>query len=113
MLKPNRVSIVLAAAALIIVPTLLTAPASAQTKVYVVGDRDPNFDRDGRSYPEKSETLEIGIIIGTATVETILEKSETLETGIIGTVTADPTLEKSETQEIGTIGTVTTNPITE
>ncbi|MBD2506117.1 hypothetical protein H6G91_02330 [Nostoc muscorum FACHB-395] len=51
MLKPNRVSIVLAAAALIIVPTLLTAPASAQTKVYVVGDRDQNWDRDGRSYP--------------------------------------------------------------
>lgn len=51
MLKPNRVSIVLAAAALIIVPTLLTASASAQTKVYVVGDRDQNWDRDGRSYP--------------------------------------------------------------
>ncbi|MBG1240613.1 hypothetical protein [Nostoc sp. NZL] len=50
MLKPNRVSIVLAAAAaaLIIVPTILTAPASAQTKVYVVGDRDQNWDRDGR-----------------------------------------------------------------
>ncbi|MBN3939071.1 MAG: hypothetical protein V7L21_32775 [Nostoc sp.] len=49
MLKPNRISIVLAAAALIIVPSLLTAPASAQTKVYVVGDRDQNWDRDGRS----------------------------------------------------------------
>ncbi|MBN4002696.1 hypothetical protein [Nostoc sp. LPT] len=49
MLKPNRISIVLAAAALIIVPTLLTAPASAQTKVYVVGDRNQNWDRDGRS----------------------------------------------------------------
>ncbi|MEH2180569.1 hypothetical protein [Nostoc sp.] len=49
MLKPNRISIVLAAAALIIVPTLMTAPASAQTKVYVVGDRDQNWDRDGRS----------------------------------------------------------------
>ncbi|WP_375516006.1 hypothetical protein [uncultured Nostoc sp.] len=48
MLKANRVSIVLAAAALIIVPTLLTAPASAQTKVYVVGDRNQNWDRDGR-----------------------------------------------------------------
>ncbi len=46
MLKPNRVSIVLVAAALIVVPTLLTAPANAQTKVYVVGDRD--WDRDGR-----------------------------------------------------------------
>jgi hypothetical protein len=51
MLKPNRVSIVLAAAALIIVPTLLTVPASAQTKVYVVGDRNQNWNRDGRSYP--------------------------------------------------------------
>ncbi|MEH2042347.1 hypothetical protein [Nostoc sp.] len=49
MLKPNRISIVLAAAALIVVPTLLTAPANAQTKVYVVGDRDQNWDRDGRS----------------------------------------------------------------
>ncbi|MEH1800757.1 MAG: hypothetical protein V7L13_16620 [Nostoc sp.] len=49
MLKPNRISIVLAAAALIIVPTLLSAPASAQTKVYVGGDRDQNWDRDGRS----------------------------------------------------------------
>ncbi|MEH2331704.1 hypothetical protein [Nostoc sp.] len=49
MLKPNRISIILAAAALIIVPTLLTAPASAQMKVYVVGDRDQNWDRDGRS----------------------------------------------------------------
>ena len=48
MLKPNRISIVLAAAVLIIVPTLLTAPASAQTKVYVVGDRNQNWDRDGR-----------------------------------------------------------------
>ncbi|MCL6752931.1 hypothetical protein KBT16_18940, partial [Nostoc sp. CCCryo 231-06] len=51
MLKANRISIVLAAAALIIVPTLLTAPASAQTKVYVVGDRDQNWNRDGRSNP--------------------------------------------------------------
>ncbi|MBN3911481.1 MAG: hypothetical protein HWQ35_34605 [Nostoc sp. NMS1] len=51
MFKPKRVSIVLAAAALIIVPTLLTAPASAQTKVYVVGDRDQNWNRDGRPYP--------------------------------------------------------------
>ncbi|MEH1852996.1 MAG: hypothetical protein V7L11_15320 [Nostoc sp.] len=49
MLKPNRVSIVLAAAALIIVPTLLTAPANAQTKVQVVAQRDQ--DRDGRSDP--------------------------------------------------------------
>ncbi|MEH2176098.1 hypothetical protein [Nostoc sp.] len=49
MLKPNRISIVLAAAALIIVPTLLTAPASAQTKVYVGGDRDRDWNRDGRS----------------------------------------------------------------
>ncbi|MBN3927144.1 hypothetical protein [Nostoc sp. NMS4] len=49
MLKPNRISIVLAAAALIIVPTLLTAPANAQTKVYVDGDRNQNWDRDGRS----------------------------------------------------------------
>ncbi|MCC5608485.1 hypothetical protein LC612_17255 [Nostoc sp. CHAB 5834] len=48
MLKANRISIVLAAAALIVVPTLLTAPASAQTKVYVVGDRAQNWDRDGR-----------------------------------------------------------------
>ncbi|MEA5604382.1 hypothetical protein [Nostoc sp. UHCC 0252] len=50
MLKPNRVSIVLAAAALIVVPTLLSAPASAQTEVYVIGDRNQNWDRDGRSY---------------------------------------------------------------
>ncbi|WP_373527508.1 hypothetical protein [Nostoc sp.] len=49
MLKPNHVSIVLVAAALIIVPTLLTAPASAQTKVYVVGERDQDRDRDGRN----------------------------------------------------------------
>ncbi|WP_445630444.1 hypothetical protein [Nostoc sp. DSM 114167] len=49
MLKPNRISIVLAAAALIVVPTLLTAPASAQTKVYVGGDRDRDWNRDGRS----------------------------------------------------------------
>ncbi|MCC5647803.1 hypothetical protein LC607_33825 [Nostoc sp. CHAB 5824] len=48
MLKLNRVSIVLAAAALIVVPSLLTAPAIAQTKVYVVGDRDQDWDRDGR-----------------------------------------------------------------
>ncbi|GEM_PF-1486252 len=52
MLKSNRVSIVLAAAALIIVPTLLTAPASAQTKVYLVAqnspDNDHNRDRNGR-----------------------------------------------------------------
>lgn len=55
MLKANRVSIVLAAAALIIVPTLLTAPASAQTKVYVVGQRDQDWDRDGRrNYREDS-----------------------------------------------------------
>ncbi|MBD0386700.1 MAG: hypothetical protein ICV54_09275 [Nostoc sp. C3-bin3] len=40
MLKPNRVSIALAAAALIVVPTLLAAPAIAQTKGYVVGDRN-------------------------------------------------------------------------
>ncbi|MEH1833335.1 MAG: hypothetical protein V7L29_14980 [Nostoc sp.] len=48
MLRANRISIVLAAAALMIVPTLLTAPAIAQTKVYVVGDRNQNWDRDGR-----------------------------------------------------------------
>ncbi|WP_375504767.1 hypothetical protein [uncultured Nostoc sp.] len=48
MLRANRISIILAAAALIIVPTLLTAPASAQTKVYVVGDRNQGWDRDGR-----------------------------------------------------------------
>jgi hypothetical protein len=47
MLKANRISIVLAAP-LIIVPTLLTAPASAQTKVYVVGDPNIDCDRDGR-----------------------------------------------------------------
>ena len=41
-------SIALAAATLIVVPTLLTAPASAQTKVYVVSDRDQDWDRDGR-----------------------------------------------------------------
>ncbi|MEH1889027.1 MAG: hypothetical protein V7K92_05985 [Nostoc sp.] len=48
MLKPNRVSILLAAA-LIIVPTLLTAPANAQTKAYVVAQTDQNWNRDGRS----------------------------------------------------------------
>jgi len=48
MLKANRISIVLAAAALIVVPTLLTAPANAQAKVYVVGDRNQDWDRDGR-----------------------------------------------------------------
>ena len=54
-MKANRVSIVLAAAALIIVPTLLTAPVSAQTKVYVVGERDQDWDRDGRrNYREDS-----------------------------------------------------------
>ncbi|MGF1934568.1 MAG: hypothetical protein RM347_009220 [Nostoc sp. ChiQUE02] len=47
MLKANRISIVLAAA-LIVVPTLLTAPASAQTKVYVVGENNQDWDRDGR-----------------------------------------------------------------
>ncbi|MBD2559889.1 MULTISPECIES: hypothetical protein [Nostoc] len=61
MLKPNRVSIVLAAAALVIVPTLLTAPASAQTKVYVVGDRDQNWDRDGRrNYRERRNPRDRG-----------------------------------------------------
>ncbi|MEH2466412.1 hypothetical protein [Nostoc sp.] len=52
MLKPNRVSILLAAAALIIVPTLLTAPANAQTKAYVVAQTDQNWNRDGRSNSE-------------------------------------------------------------
>ncbi|MEH1966717.1 hypothetical protein [Nostoc sp.] len=47
MLKANRISIVLAAA-LIVVPTLLTAPVSAQTKVYVVGENNQDWDRDGR-----------------------------------------------------------------
>ncbi|WP_193196436.1 hypothetical protein [Nostoc sp. MG11] len=47
MLKRNRASLVLAAA-LIIVPTILSMPANAQTKVYVVGERDQNWDRDGR-----------------------------------------------------------------
>ncbi|MEH1874816.1 hypothetical protein [Nostoc sp.] len=49
MLKPNRVSIVLAAAALIVVPPLLTAPANAQTKAYVVAQNEQDRDRDGRS----------------------------------------------------------------
>ena len=49
MLKPSRISMVLAAAALLVIPSLLTAPANAQTKVYVVGDRDQHWDRDGRS----------------------------------------------------------------
>ncbi|MDF5735614.1 hypothetical protein [Nostoc sp. S13] len=44
MLKPNRVSIVLATAALIIVPALLAAPANAQT-----GERDRDWNRDGRT----------------------------------------------------------------
>ncbi|MBW4687023.1 MAG: hypothetical protein KME40_18425 [Komarekiella atlantica HA4396-MV6] len=47
MLKRNRASLVLAAA-LIIVSTILSMPANAQTKVYVVGERDQNWDRDGR-----------------------------------------------------------------
>jgi hypothetical protein len=51
MLKSNRLSIVLAAAALIVVPTLLTAPANAQTKAYVVAQNDQNWNRDGRSDP--------------------------------------------------------------
>ncbi|MCW5313736.1 hypothetical protein GTQ43_07935 [Nostoc sp. KVJ3] len=46
MLKPNRISIVLGAAALMIIPTLLTAPASAQTKAYVVAQNDRDWDRD-------------------------------------------------------------------
>nr|WP_199326866.1 hypothetical protein [Nostoc sp. FACHB-888] len=47
-MKPNRVSIGLAAAALIVVPILLAAPAIAQTKVYVVGNRNQNWDRNSR-----------------------------------------------------------------
>ncbi|MEH2161629.1 MAG: hypothetical protein V7K38_11405 [Nostoc sp.] len=46
MLKPNRISIALATAALIIVPTLLNAPASAQTKVYSVAQNNQDWDRD-------------------------------------------------------------------
>lgn len=46
MLKRNRASLVLAAA-LIIVPTILSMPANAQTKVYV-SERDRNWDRYGR-----------------------------------------------------------------
>ncbi len=61
MLKRNRVSIILAAAALIIVPTLLTAPAIAQTKVYVVGDRNQDWDRDGRrNYRERRNPRDRG-----------------------------------------------------
>ena len=58
MLKANRVSIVLVAVALIIVPTLLTAPAIAQTKVYVVGERDQDWDRDGRRNYRKGRNAE-------------------------------------------------------
>ncbi|MFN6565730.1 hypothetical protein [Dendronalium sp. ChiSLP03b] len=47
MWNQNRVSILLAAA-LIIVPTLLSAPANAQTKVHVVGERDRDWNRDSR-----------------------------------------------------------------
>ena len=50
MLKSNRLSIVLAAtAALLVVPTLLTAPANAETKAHVVAQSDQGRDRDGRS----------------------------------------------------------------
>ncbi|WP_392533064.1 hypothetical protein [Nostoc sp. C117] len=47
MLKQNRLSILLAAA-MIVVPTLLTAPANAQTQVKVVAQSDRDWDRDGR-----------------------------------------------------------------
>ncbi|MFN6484886.1 MULTISPECIES: hypothetical protein [unclassified Nostoc] len=50
MLKSNRLSIVLAAtAALFVVPTLLTAPANAETKAHVVAQSDRDWNRDGRS----------------------------------------------------------------
>jgi hypothetical protein len=60
------------------------------------------------------------IIIGIATAEVTLDKTATLETGVIGTATAevigtatvDPILDKSETL-IGVIGTVTTNTMAE
>ncbi|QSJ14219.1 hypothetical protein JYQ62_20020 [Nostoc sp. UHCC 0702] len=45
MLKQNRAYILLAAA-LIIGPTLLTAPANAQTKLHVVGQRERDWQRD-------------------------------------------------------------------
>ena len=48
MLKRNRVSIVLAAAALIILPTLLTAPANAQTT-------EPNRDWNRDNEPNTRE----------------------------------------------------------
>ncbi|WP_341525788.1 hypothetical protein WKK05_24875 [Nostoc sp. UHCC 0302] len=50
MLKQNRVSILLAAAALIVVPAFMSMPANAQTKPLLVADRqDWNRDRDNRS----------------------------------------------------------------
>lgn len=48
MWNQNRVSILLVAATLIIVPAFLSAPANAQTKVHTVSERDRNWDRDGR-----------------------------------------------------------------
>ena len=45
MLKQNRAYILLAAA-LIIGTTLLTAPANAQTKLHVVGQRERDWQRD-------------------------------------------------------------------
>ncbi len=55
MLRRNRASLILAAA-LIIVPTILSMPANAQTKVYVVGERDQNWDRDGRRNYRENRT---------------------------------------------------------
>ncbi|MFN6518048.1 MAG: hypothetical protein RMY29_026665 [Nostoc sp. CreGUA01] len=56
MLKQTCASIVLAAAA-IALPTLLSAPASAQTEVYVIGERDRDWNRDGRSNSVEVRTV--------------------------------------------------------
>ncbi|MBX9253903.1 hypothetical protein H1Q63_08065, partial [Desmonostoc muscorum CCALA 125] len=55
MFKQNCASIVLAAATMV-VPTLLSAPANAQTQVYVVAEGDRDWNRDGRSNPVQVRT---------------------------------------------------------
>ncbi|MGF1987374.1 MAG: hypothetical protein RMY62_005875 [Nostoc sp. ZfuVER08] len=56
MLKQNCASIVLAAAA-ITFPTLLSVPANAQTEVYVIADRDRDWNRDGRPNSVEVRTI--------------------------------------------------------
>ncbi|MDZ8238125.1 MAG: hypothetical protein RMZ69_13280 [Nostoc sp. ChiQUE01a] len=56
MLKQNCASIVLTAAA-IAFPALLSAPANAQTEVYVIGESDRDWNRDRRSDPVVVRTI--------------------------------------------------------